>query len=219
MDTDRLNAPLQLALDMTDLGRAEAVVRRLDGAVARLEVGTPLLLSAGSSAIESMRAAAPRAALIADTKICDAGGRIAWTAFDAGADIVTVVAAAIDDPTWDGVVAAAAGGGRGILIDAIGWSPDAAVLRAWCARAIAADVRAEVCVHRPKNDPGPFPELIADVRLDGLDVAYSVAGKMTADAVPAAMAAGFSTVIVGGAVADADDPRIEWDRFLRAAGA
>ena len=211
---------VQLALDMTDDGRAEELVRLLGVGGARLEVGTPLLLAVGMVEVERMRGIAPDAVLVADTKICDAGRRIADSAFAAGADIVTVVGAAADDVTWEGVVRSAADAGGRILIDAIGNAPSRSELAAWCGRALDAGVGVEVCVHRAKSDPDPVEVLIEQVRDPRMpQLRYSIAGSMTADDVPAAIAAGFSTVIVGSAVADAADPGAEWHRFLSAAGA
>jgi 3-keto-L-gulonate-6-phosphate decarboxylase len=102
-------AALQLALDLTSLDDAAGLVSRLSPDLSRIEIGTPLALAAGFPAIDRIRALSPPAALIvADVKICDAGEKIARSAFAAGADVVTVVAAAIDDTTWRGVLSAAA---------------------------------------------------------------------------------------------------------------
>jgi 3-hexulose-6-phosphate synthase len=206
---------LQLALDGTDLDAAEALVLDIGApALTRVEVGTPLLIAEGLPAVRRMRSVVPEAVLVADTKICDAGARIAASAFDAGADVVTVVAAAIDEQTWAGVVESAAGWpNRRVLLDAIGWPVDLATLDRWVAAAGESAVAVEICVHRPKTDPGPFDALIDEVRIER-PASYAVAGKMTADLVRPALDAGFETIIVGGAIIGDPGPSVRWGRFV-----
>jgi 3-hexulose-6-phosphate synthase len=223
MHADSLEAHLQLALDHTDLGESERLVRQLSGRLARVEVGTPLLVSEGLRAVERVRAlVGDDIVVVADTKICDAGKRIASSAWAAGADIVTIVAAAIDRTTWEQVVTAASESsslGRadsGVLVDAMNWTVRRSDLLQWSISAAALAVRFGVCVHRPRERPRPLPALIADVRVPGTDVEYVVAGSMTVATVQPALSAGFSTVIVGQAIADSDDPQKEWDELVAA---
>lgn len=215
-------ASLQLALDLPSLRVCRAVIADLAPRLARVEVGTPLLLHEGIRAVEWLRGElGPAGTVVADVKICDAGGRIAEDAFGAGADVVTVVGAAADMTTWEGVLqAAGASPGRAaVMIDTIGWEPEAAAtgLPPFCAAAGQAGVTVEVCVHRPKKSPPPFTALLAQLPAAGGSgfPGYLVAGKMTADLVGPALAAGFSTIIVGGAVTEADDPASVWSAFLK----
>jgi 3-hexulose-6-phosphate synthase len=214
-------ASLQLALDLPSLRTCRAVVAALAPRLARVEVGTPLLLHEGIRAVEWLRGElGPAGTVVADAKICDAGARIARDAFAAGADVVTVVGAAADMTTWEGVLQAAGGSPSrpAVMIDTIGWEPAAAAtglprLRDAAARA---EVTVEVCVHRPKSSAPPFTTLLAQLQSGGAPRApgYLVAGKMTADLAGPALAAGFSAIIVGGAVTEADDPASAWSAFL-----
>jgi 3-hexulose-6-phosphate synthase len=214
-------ASLQLALDLPSLRVCRAVVAALAPRVARVEVGTPLLLHEGIRAVEWLRGElGPAGTVVADAKICDAGARIARDAFAAGADVVTVVGAAADMTTWEGVLqAAGASPGRpAVMIDTIGWDPAAAAtgLPRLCDAAARAGVTVEVCVHRPKSSAPPFTTLLAQLQTGGARFpGYLVAGKMTADLVGPALTAGFSTIIVGGAVTEADDPASVWSAFLK----
>jgi 3-keto-L-gulonate-6-phosphate decarboxylase len=215
-------ASLQLALDLPSPRACRAVVAELAPRLARVEVGTPLLLHEGIGAVEWLRGeVGPAGTVVADVKICDAGGRIAGDAFGAGADVVTVVGVAADMTTWEGVLQAAdASPGRpAVMIDTIGWEPEAAVtgLPRLCDAAGRAGVTVEVCVHRPKNSPPPFTALLAQLRAAAApgSPGYLVAGQMTADLVGPALAAGFSTIIVGGAVTEAGDPASVWSAFLK----
>jgi 3-hexulose-6-phosphate synthase len=211
-------ATLQLALDLPSLRVCRAVVADLAPHLARVEVGTPLLLHEGIGAVEWLRGElGPGGTVVADVKICDAGRRIAGDAFGAGADVVTMVGAAADMTTWEGVLQAAdASPGRpAVMIDTIGWEPEAAAtgLPRFCDAAGQAGVTVEVCIHRPKNSPPPFTALLAQLAAAG--PGYLVAGKMTADLAGPALAAGFATIIVGGAVTEADDPASVWSDFLK----
>lgn len=215
-------ASLQLALDLPSLRASRAVVAALAPRLARVELGTPLLLHEGIRAIEWLRGElGPAGTVVADAKICDAGARIAQDAFAAGADVVTVVGAAADMTTWAGVLQAASASPRrpAVMIDTIGWDLAAAAtgLPRLCDAAGRAGVRLEVCVHRPKSSAPPFTTLLVQLQTGGAPrfPGYLVAGKMTADLVGPALAAGFSTIVVGGAVTEADDPAGVWSAFLK----
>ena len=85
---------LQLALDCESLAAARAVLEATADLVDIAEVGTPLVLREGTAAVRALKSAFPRVAILADFKIMDAGAEEAAIAFEAGADIVTVLAAA-----------------------------------------------------------------------------------------------------------------------------
>jgi 3-keto-L-gulonate-6-phosphate decarboxylase len=214
-------AALQLALDLTSLDRAADLVAKLSPTLGRIEIGTPLAIAAGLAAIDRIRPLSrPGAVIVADVKICDAGEKIARSAYAAGADVVTVVAAAIDEITWRGVLSAAADQGRGdrdpapVLVDTVGARADPAALGRLAAAAAEAGVAIDLCLHRPKTDPPSFADLIRP--LYGYRLAFdqlAVAGKLIPAQARPALEAGFGTLIVGGAVTDADDPIAVWDTF------
>ncbi len=87
---------LQLALDLTDLDAAISLLkdRASIQSVDIVEVGTVLLASAGQAAIKEIRALFPDKTLVADLKIADAAKTISKMFYDAGADFVTLIAAA-----------------------------------------------------------------------------------------------------------------------------
>ena len=216
---------LQLALDATDMAKNQQLLSTLQPHLARVEIGTPLLVSAGLGTIAWARSFLPEGGIVvADTKICDAGERIASAAYAAGADIVTLVPAAADSTTWEGVLRAArdapVADNRhvGVLVDTIGWKVERDQLNEWAAAARREGVGFEVCVHRSRGGGEPFAELIDDVRVKPARARYAVAGKMTAGSVGQALSAGFSTVVVGSAISESDDPAREWAAFLAAVG-
>jgi 3-hexulose-6-phosphate synthase len=220
--SDAPEAKLQLALDVPSLTASLGTVCALRPRLGRVEVGTPLLLHAGVAAIELVRSVLPSGVrLVADTKICDGGNRIALDSFNAGADVVTVAGVAVDAPTWRGVLEAAMSlpeASRTVLIDTVGWDNNSAGprLRRLTEEAVLAGVPVEVCVHRPKDDPPPLPELF---RQFGGPTSTGVhrrliAGKIVSGLVAPALEAGFDVVVVGGAVSDSDDPARAWSALL-----
>jgi 3-keto-L-gulonate-6-phosphate decarboxylase len=173
-------AALQLALDLTSLDRAAELVAKLSPTLARIEIGTPLAIASGLAAIDRIRPLPrPGAVIVADVKICDAGEKIARSAYAAGADVVTVVAPAIDHLARR----SRRGCGSGPQRPRSGASPG-----------------------RHRRSPGRSRSAGAAGRL-------AVAGKLTPAQARPALEAGFGTLIVGGAVTDADDPIAVWDTF------
>ena len=109
---------LQLALDTPYAD----TVRRLLDATARdvdiIELGTPLLIRYGVDIIAGIRRDHPDKKILADLKIADAGDLEAGLAFDAGADIVTVLGTAHPATLREACERAKRSGGR-IMADLI----------------------------------------------------------------------------------------------------
>lgn len=110
---------LQLALDMVDLNEALGCIEETQDSIDIIEVGTPLALKCGIRAIAFIKDKYPGMDLLADFKIMDAGNYEASIAFDAGADIVTVLGAA-SDVTIAGAISAARKYRKEIMVDLIG---------------------------------------------------------------------------------------------------
>lgn len=85
---------LQLALDTPHAGTVRRLLDRTAGDVDIIELGTPLLIRYGVDIIAGIRRDHPDKKILADLKIADAGAVEAGLAFDAGADIVTVLGTA-----------------------------------------------------------------------------------------------------------------------------
>ncbi len=109
---------LQLALDMVDLNEALYCIEETKNSIDIIEVGTPLALKSGARAISSIKDKYPGVDLLADFKIMDAGNYEANIAFDAGADIVTVLGVA-SDVTIAGAISAARKYQKKIMVDLI----------------------------------------------------------------------------------------------------
>lgn len=108
---------LQLALDlpMTD---SFAVLEAVHEYIDSIEVGTPLVYQEGMQVVRSLRAAYPEHRLVVDLKIMDAGALEADIAFEAGADVVTVLALA-SDKTIQGAIKSAKAKAKSVMVDMI----------------------------------------------------------------------------------------------------
>ncbi|MCX8648744.1 3-keto-L-gulonate-6-phosphate decarboxylase UlaD [Gilliamella sp. B2776] len=85
---------LQIALDQTELQTALAVAKNVAGFVDIIEVGTILAFGSGINGVKILREKYPNHILVCDLKTTDGGAILAKMAFSAGADWLTVSAAA-----------------------------------------------------------------------------------------------------------------------------
>lgn len=195
-------ARLQVALDFLILSRALGVAAEaVQGGVDLIEVGTPLLKSAGLDAIRALREQFPGHAIVADTKTMDAGRTEMEMAAKAGARYATVLSLA-SDSTIRECIEVGRNYGIEVVVDLVG-HPDP-VARARQVEAWGASV---VGVHCPIDQQmlgnDPFDTLRA-VRA-AVDMTVSVAGGITTDTAATAAEAGADIVIVGGAITKAED--------------
>jgi 3-dehydro-L-gulonate-6-phosphate decarboxylase len=91
-----MNKPplLQIALDYVSLPPALVMASLVAPEVDIIEIGTPLCKAAGLDAIRAIREVCPDKIILADFKTPDVGGLEATIAFDAGADMITVIGGA-----------------------------------------------------------------------------------------------------------------------------
>jgi 3-dehydro-L-gulonate-6-phosphate decarboxylase len=85
---------LQLALDYISLPPALVMAAQVASEVDIIEIGTPLCKAAGIEAVRAVREICPKNLILADLKTPDVGGLEAAMAFDAGADMMTVIGGA-----------------------------------------------------------------------------------------------------------------------------
>lgn len=91
----KMTAPkLQIALDQTELKPALDVAKNVSGFVDIIEVGTILAFGAGMESVKTLRQLYPDHILVCDLKTTDGGAILAKMAFSAGANWLTVSAAA-----------------------------------------------------------------------------------------------------------------------------
>ena len=117
---------LQVALDSLDLPAALRPLPEVADYVDVIEVGTVLCLSEGMHAVRAVRALFPDKDVLADVRIAEAGSVIAKLAFDAGANLVSVIGCAAM-PTFEAVVAEARRAGGEVQVElGADWSLDRA---------------------------------------------------------------------------------------------
>ena len=196
------NAPLlQLALDMPEPEKALALARQVGDSVDLIEAGTPLILMAGLGIVRTLRKAFPNHGLVADVKVMDAGKSIAGGAYDAGADIVTVMAAAPSSVLTDVMEVAEKRGNR-VMLDLLGTELSS--------ERIDVIVRSQVnavCIHRVRRSIDEMPQIdrIAHT-LRKHRIRFAVAGGLDKDMMSSIVNLGPHIVIVGSAITGAEDP-------------
>ncbi|WP_391592121.1 3-keto-L-gulonate-6-phosphate decarboxylase [[Mycoplasma] cavipharyngis] len=92
--TNQSRPLLQIALDTLTIEEAIAAVKIVEPYIDIVEVGTILLGAVGKQAISLLKSAFPNKIIVADLKVADAGSIFAKMAFDAQADLLTVICAA-----------------------------------------------------------------------------------------------------------------------------
>ncbi|MGD8117066.1 3-keto-L-gulonate-6-phosphate decarboxylase UlaD [Vibrio sp. Hep-1b-8] len=85
---------IQIALDQTNLPAAIEVASNVESFVDVIEIGTILAFAEGMNAVSTLRKNHPKHILVCDMKTTDGGAILSKMAFEAGADWITVSAAA-----------------------------------------------------------------------------------------------------------------------------
>lgn len=194
---------LQLALDSPSLESALRLLSLTADLADIVEVGTPLILAEGMRAIAGLRRRFT-GPLLADLKIMDAGELEARMAIDAGADLVTVLAAAHEE-TLALVADVARRAGKESMADLIGVADPVARL------AVIGSAGVDlVCCHTAfdRRESGASPtEALAAVRRALPSARLAVAGGITPCRIGELRPFSPEIVVVGGFVAGANDPR------------
>ena len=194
---------LQIALD-GDLASALETLSAVHPFLDIAEVGTPLVFREGMHGLRRIRAAYPNLTLAADLKIMDAGEAEADIAFSAGADRVTVMAAAAD-ATIKGALNSARHHGKRVMVDMM--QVDKVQARALELADLGCDL---LCLHTAHDQQAalgsPFAQL-ARLRaaLPSMDLA--IAGGVALADLERILPLKPRVVIVGSAVTASADPR------------
>ena len=193
---------LQVALDFVDLERALTLAdEAVAGGADWLEAGTPLIKSVGFDALRRLKARFPAHVIVADLKIMDAGRIEVEYAAKAGAGVVTVLAAASDTTIAECVESARQYGVK-VAADLINIADP--VRRARELAALGVDF---LDVHTPIDVQmqGFFPFDTLKAIAGEVDIPLIVAGGISSETAPLAVANGAAVVIVGGAITKAQD--------------
>ncbi|WP_248761063.1 3-hexulose-6-phosphate synthase [Pseudarthrobacter sp. SSS035] len=193
---------LQVAMDLLTVEDALELASKVAEFVDIIELGTPLIKSAGLSAITAVKAAHPDKIVFADMKTMDAGELEADIAFTAGADLVSVLGSA-DDSTIAGAVKAAQAHNKGIVVDLIGVTDK--VTRAQEARALGAKFVEFHAGLDEQSQPGYDLKGLLSAGEEAR-VPFSVAGGVNASTIKAVQSAGAEVAVAGGSIYGAQDP-------------
>jgi len=195
---------LQIAMDTLSGAEVLHLLERVHDVVDIVEIGTPLILREGLAPVRAVKERYPGLTVLADTKIVDGGRLECGDAVAAGADIVTVLAAA-DDATIQDVITAAHEKSRFVMVDLIGRADIAK--RAEELLALDADF---ICVHTgvdaQKSGRTPLGDLKTLVAAIPPECA-AVAGGVSPASVRQYAVLHPGIIIAGGALTGAQDPR------------
>jgi 3-hexulose-6-phosphate synthase len=195
-------AKLQVAIDLLTTEAALELAGKVAPFVDIIELGTPLIKKEGLSVVTAMKAAHPDKLVFADMKTPDAGALEAQLAFEAGADLITVLGT-VDDSTIKGAVEAANKYGKKVVVDTIGVKD-----RVQRAREVTEFGVAFVELHAGLDEqalPGySVQTLIDEGKRAG--VPFSIAGGVNLSSIQDVLASGAEVAVVGGAIYGAEDP-------------
>lgn len=195
---------LQIAIDMVNAETALKMVKEIQDVIDIVEVGTPMIMREGMFPVRLIKEKFPKVTVLADAKIVDGGDIESEDAFDAGADIVTVLGVA-DDATIKAVVNTAKKHDRKVMADMI--CIDDVRKRAIELDKLGVDY---VCLHTALDVQGtgktPFDEL-EQVAAVLKHAKSAVAGGINMNTIPLAKKFSPAIVVAGGALTKAEDLR------------
>ena len=193
---------LQLAIDTLTPSEAVALVERVHPFIDLIEAGTPFIKRFGLDVLDLLRRVAPDKLIVADLKAMDAGAYEARIAFDAGADIMTVLGCASDE-TISGALHEANRCQRRIAVDLIA-VPD----KLERARQLENMGVHYICIHTGMDQQASGITPLADLEQIRLAVSIPlvVAGGINVNSIHAIAALGPAVVVVGSHITSASNP-------------
>jgi 3-hexulose-6-phosphate synthase len=193
---------LQVAIDLLSTADALALLNKVAEHVDVIELGTPLIKQQGLSVVTNVKAAYPDKLVFADMKTMDAGELEADLAFNAGADIMTVLASA-GDSTIAGAVKSGKAHGKAVVADMIGVADKAKRLKelkslgvSWVELHAGLDEQAQA---------GYSIEKLLEVGRKA-EIPFSVAGGINAQRIEGVESSGATIAVAGAAIYGAKDP-------------
>ncbi|WP_372869244.1 3-hexulose-6-phosphate synthase [Planomicrobium okeanokoites] len=191
----------QLALDRLTREQCFQLLRETESSVDWIEVGTGVIKEYGMAIVRDIKAAYPEKILVADMKTCDAGKHEAIQAFEAGADITTVMAFSADKTITETLKVAEQYGKR-IMIDLLGVKEPERLSEL---QNLGVDL---VSLHYGKDmqlDGEMKDDLFSlTENLEGIEIA--IAGGINKKSLADLLDKPLQTVIIGSAVTAAPDP-------------
>lgn len=193
---------LQLALDDLDLERACTLAAQLEAYFGLVEAGTPLIKRYGMEVVRRLHQTVPHKPLVADMKTMDAGALEANLAFDAGANIMTVLGCA-SNTTIRAALDVAVQRQQSVAVDLVNVAD-----KTTRARELAQMGAHFIAVHTASDDQRQGRNPLADLAEvhAAVDCPVMVAGGITPHSLPALLLHRPTILIVGSFVTKATNP-------------
>lgn len=196
---------LQFALDFITLPPAIAVASKTAPHVDIFEIGTPLCKAAGLDAIRAVREVCPDNLILADFKTPDVGWLEAKMAFDAGADLMTVIGGA-PMATVESALKTANEYGKEILMELTGVRDIIAHAKEWRQVGIEWMVYHRGWDEEASNRQWSQNDLDTIQRLIDMGFKVTVTGGITLESIPFFQSIAVTAIITGRAIHAAKDP-------------
>ncbi|MBM7599381.1 3-hexulose-6-phosphate synthase [Virgibacillus halotolerans] len=191
---------LQLALDRLTRNECFRIVNETKQSIDVIEVGTGMVKEYGMSLVREMKERYPEKILVADMKTCDAGKHEARQAFEAGADITTVMAFSSDITITDTLEVARKMGKR-IMIDLLEVSFRDRVAEL---HELGVDL-ISLHIGKDKQRTKSFNTTLFSL-VNGFDFDVTVAGGISMKTLPYLIEKEPDTIIIGSAITNAENP-------------
>lgn len=196
---------LQLAFDMIEKNKALEIAKAVENLVDIIEMGTPFSFIQPISVVQEFKKAVPNVRILSDFKIMDGGYGVAQIAYDAGADVTTVSGRTWDDTILQ-AIQSARDHGKQILVDMMGVPDDQIAFRGAELDTMKPDY---ICIHRAVSVAGSTnpEEPLHVLRRVVKHAKIAVAGGINLETLPRVAACRPDLVIIGSAIANAENPR------------
>ena len=195
---------LQLAIDLLDKEEAAKLAQEVEEYVDIVEIGTPIVINEGLPAVELLSKSISKAQVLADLKIMDAADYEVSQAVKFGADITTILGVA-EDASIKAAIEEAHKYNKELLVDLI--AVQDIEKRAKELDEMGADY---IAVHTGYDlqAQGQSPlENLRKVKSVIKNSKVAVAGGIKPDTIEIIVAENPDLIIVGGGIANADDPK------------
>jgi 3-hexulose-6-phosphate synthase len=192
---------LQLALDRLTREECIQIVKETESDIDIIEVGTGVIKEYGMAIVREIKDLFPGKQIVADMKTCDAGKHEALQAFEAGADITTVMALSSNLTIKDTLDVANKTGNQ-VMIDLLEVESRERVAEL---KELGVNL-VSLHVGKDKQHEGNFNTNLFSL-IKGLEVEVTVAGGINLDTLPDIIKERPNTIIVGSAITKAENPQ------------
>jgi 3-hexulose-6-phosphate synthase len=191
---------LQLALDRLSREECLRIAKETEESIDIIEIGTGVIKEYGMAIIREMRNLFPEKLILADMKTCDAGKHEARQAFEAGADVTTVMAFS-SDLTIKDTLQVAEEMGKQIMIDLleVHSSDRISELKELGVKLVS------LHVGKDKQTEGKFNTALFSL-VEGFDLEVAVAGGINLENLPEIAAHHPEIIIAGSSITGSDNP-------------